>query len=385
MKSVLVFAALLGVALAGVFQIELTKIQSKRMRMIADGTWPAYLKYKEFLRSSGKAVVSQPANDYDDLEYIGNGTLGTPQQPFLIILDTGSSNLWVPDSTCAACSRKHRYDRTKSSTFVDNGQKWNIGYGDGSNAGGVLAQDTYCFGSTGTTQLCIPNTVFGRATHLSGFNNDATDGILGLAFQTIAVDHVVPPLINAISQKLLDAPIFTVWLTEVGPVNGKRGGVFTYGGLDTTNCGPIIAYQPLSAATYWQFKIAGIGAGSYSSNTGADVISDTGTSFIGGPTGIVKEIATAVGAHYNAANQIYTIGCKATPPDVVITIGTNKYNIKAKNYIVDGGNGQCYFGFFPFDSTGFGLSWILGDPFIRSYCNTYDIGQQRIGFALANH
>ncbi len=46
MQGALVFAALLGVALAGVFQIEVNKIQSKRNKMLVDGTWPAYLKYK---------------------------------------------------------------------------------------------------------------------------------------------------------------------------------------------------------------------------------------------------------------------------------------------------------------------------------------------------
>jgi hypothetical protein len=387
MQGALVFAALLGVTLAGVFQIEVNKIQSKRNRMMVDGTWPAYLKYKEFLRNSrgDKAVVSQPANDYDDLEYIGNGTLGTPQQQFLIILDTGSSNLWVPDSTCAACSSKNQYDATKSSTFISDVRTWSIEYGDGSNAGGVLAQDTYCFGSIGSPQLCVPTTFFGRATRLNGFDDDPGDGILGLAFQSLAVDNVVPPLINAINQGLLDQPIFTVWLTKDGPVEGVRGGIFTYGGLDTTNCGSIIAYQPLSSATYWQFRIARVSAGAYTSNAAAEVISDTGTSFIGGPQSVVDGIAGAVGATYDSNNGVYFIDCNAQPADVVFTIGTNQYNIPYKHNIVDAGNGQCYFAFFPFNNFGFGPAWILGDPFIRTYCNTYDIGQQRIGFALAKH
>jgi len=33
--------------------------------------------------------------------------------------------------------------------------------------------------------------------------------------------------------------------------------------------------------------------------------------------------------------------------------------------------------------SGFGLSWILGDPFIRQYCNVFDLGNKRIGFAPA--
>jgi hypothetical protein len=39
-----------------------------------------------------------------------------------------------------------------------------------------------------------------------------------------------------------------------------------------------------------------IGAGTYSSTAASDVISDTGTSFLGGPTAIVSNLARQVGA-----------------------------------------------------------------------------------------
>ena len=74
--------------------------------------------------------------------------------------------------------------------------------------------------------------------------------------------------------------------------------------------------------------------------------------------------------------------CMGSYPDLKITIGGNVYAIKAVNYAIDSGDGQtCYFGVFPFDFGGFGPSWILGDPFIRQFCNIYDIKNQRIGFA----
>jgi len=168
-----------------------------------------------------------------------------------------------------------------------------------------------------------------------------------------------------------------------GSAENVRGGVFTYGGEDPTNCDANVVYQPLTSATYWQFRMAGIASGTYTGTTGWDVISDTGTSFIGGPAAPVRSLAMAVGATYDNFNQIYVMRCNLNPPDVVVTIGTSQYTIKPPNYIVDVGfgNGDCAFAIFPFDSTGFGIQWILGDPFIRPYCNIYDIGQRRIGFA----
>jgi len=352
------------------------------------GLWPTYRKYKEALRVQNKAAVlatsSQPVNDYEDFEYIGNITIGTPGQPFAVILDTGSANLWVPNMGCKTCKGKNMFDQSKSSSYVTNGQAWSIQYGTGA-ASGTLGQDTVSFGAAGTSQLVVPKTVFGQAKKIdSDLQQDVADGILGLAFQSLAVDNVVPPLVNAINQNLLDNPYFTVYLQEKGAVDNVPGGTFTYGGMDTMNCGSLIAWQPLSSATYFQFSMKSIGVGSYTSNKATDVISDTGTSFLGGPQAITDALAKVVQATYDDFYGAYFIDCNATPPPLTIVIGSNTYSLTEKQMIIDAGNGQCYWGAFPFDFGGFGPSWILGDPFIRQYCNTYDLGGKRIGFSPAN-
>jgi len=399
----LVLLALVGLASAVVVKHSLTRIESKRSKLMKSGQWPAYLKYKELIRHaksnskfSNLKSVAQKVNDYEDIEYLGNITIGTPDQTFLVVLDTGSANLWVPDNTCksagktlfklpadaprGACSSKRKFDSSKSSTYVKNGQRWSIEYGTGS-ASGFLGQDTVRFGDAGTDQLIVPKTTFGQATSIASFfADDPVDGILGLAFTSLAVDNVVPPLINANNQGLLDKPLFTVFLEERGSAANVPGGVYTYGGLDTQNCGDVIAYQPLSSATYFQFKMDKIGVGSYSSSKGWDVISDTGTSFMGGPQDVTDAIANAVGATYDDFYGTYFIDCNAKFDGIAITIGGKDYSIDAKQVIVDAGDGTCEFAFFPFDFGGFGPAWILGDPWIRQYCNIYSFEKQ-IGFA----
>ncbi|KAK0408766.1 hypothetical protein QR680_004143 [Steinernema hermaphroditum] len=415
--KVLVLLALMGVVAHALFQVPITRIESRRQRMMREGTWKQYQQFRQGLRLNKLAKVGQVVNDYTDTQYIGNITIGTPDQTFAVVLDTGSANLWIPDTTCgqggggnggcpdycsdptfcqiicdpsccgsqpkvldSACSSKNKFDSSKSSTYVKNGQQWTIQYGTGS-AQGFLGQDTVRFGDKGTTQLSVPKTTFGQATSIAQFfASDPIDGILGLGFQSLAVDGVVPPLINAINQGLLDQPVFTVWMEEKGNVNNMKGGLYTYGGVDTAHCGSQITYVPLSSATYWQFRMDAVTAGSYSSSQGWDVISDTGTSLVGGPQDIVDAIAQAVGAQ--AVEGGYTIPCSGTP-DVVLTIGGQKYAIKSHNYNLQMGQGQCQFGFFGQESMGFGPSWILGDPWIRQFCQVYDIGNQKIGFSNA--
>jgi hypothetical protein len=387
MKTLFVLAAIVAVLSAEVFQVPMKSAGSKRAQLMNKGQWPEYIKKI----SSHAATGSQPFIDYYDDFYLGIISLGTPQQNFTIVLDTGSSNLWVIDVKCKtqACKgypdsgfTKHQFDSSKSSTFKNNGQFFSIQYGSGSCYGN-LGQDTLNMGG-----IKIDNQVFGLAQSIADvFGYQPVDGILGLGWPNLAVDNVVPPMQNALSQ--LDKPLFSVWLDrKVVLSTGGNAGMITYGALDTTNCDTTTNYVALSSLTYWQFPITGFSMGSYNNAKKAQVISDTGTSWLGAPQADINGMIQATNAQYDFVNGVYTVPCSKTGlPDMVFTIGGQKYNIPQVEYVLDLqlGDGNCVVTAFSMDGGGFGPAWILGDTFIRTYCNVYDIGGKQIGFSKAKH
>ncbi|PIO73405.1 eukaryotic aspartyl protease [Teladorsagia circumcincta] len=210
--------------------------------------------------------------------------------------------------------------------------------------------------------------------------NNPIDGILGLGFAKLAVKKVNPPLQQAIDLGIVD-PIFTVFLKHRGfRAEGEYGGTFTYGGVDSVNCGEVIAYEKLSRAAYWQFHIKAFSAGYLTIGKGWEVISDTGTSFLGIPAAIADMAADSFGGRFNRFYEIYEIDCKASVL-FNLTIGDHVYTLEPENLVVHLADEFCVIAMFPMSFAGFGPQWILGDPFIRQFCNIHDIGNKRIGFA----
>ncbi|EGT51351.1 CBN-ASP-1 protein [Caenorhabditis brenneri] len=387
-----VLLALVAACSAAVFKVPTTQSGSLRAKLISEGKYQNFLAAQHAARIEQLNSGSQPFVDYYDDFYLGNITLGTPAQPATIVLDTGSSNLWVIDAACntQACNgypdsgyKKQKFDTTKSSTFTKETRKFSIQYGSGS-CNGYLGTDTVSFGG-----LTIKTQEFGVATHLAEvFGYQPVDGILGLGWPALAVDKVTPPMQNLLPQ--LDAQLFTVWLDRKLTISqGGSGGLITYGAIDTTNCDSQITYVPLTAKTYWQFALDGFAVGTFSETKKDQVISDTGTSWLGAPNTVVSAIVKQTKATFDWSSELYTVDCSTmqTQPDLIFTIGGTKYNVKSVEYILDLqlGGGKCALAVFSMGSGGFGPSWILGDTFIRQYCNIYDIGNAQIGFAQAHH
>lgn len=304
--------------------------------------------------------------------------LGTPPQEFKVILDTGSSNLWVPGSECGsiACYLHTTYNSQASSTYKKNGSEFAIQYGSGS-VKGYISQDILQIGD-----LKVKKQDFGEATEEPGlaFAFGRFDGILGLGYDTIAVNHVTPPFYNMINQGLLDEPVFAFY---IGGSDEESEAVF--GGIDKSHYTGKMVKLPLRRKAYWEVDLDAITFGSETAefeNTG--VILDTGTSLIALPSTLAELINKQIGAKKGFGGA-YTVDCskKSSAPDMTFNLSGYNFTISASDYIIDA-QGSCLSGFIGLDiPEPAGPLIILGDVFLRRYYSVYDLGNNAVGLAKA--
>lgn len=325
-----------------------------------------------------------PLSNYLNAQYFAEISLGTPPQTFKVVMDTGSSNLWVPSTRCSsiACFLHAKYDASASSTYKENGTTFEIHYGTGSLEG-VISQDTMLIGD-----LKIKKQEFAESIKEPGltFAFGKFDGIMGLGYATIAVQHVVPPFYNMLNQGLLDEPLFTFWLGDVNAGEGSPGGEIVFGGIDDAHYSGKITYAPVRRKGYWEVELESVKFGDETlelEDTGAAI--DTGTSLIALPTDIAEIINKEIGATKSWNGQ-YTVDCAKIPslPDLTFTFAGQKYPITASDYILNV-QGSCISSFTGFDIPApIGPLWIIGDVFLRKYFTIYDLGKNAVGFADSN-
>ena len=317
-----------------------------------------------------------PLKDYEDVEYYGLVTVGTPAQTFKVVFDTGSSNLWVPSTECKdlSCTRHTRYNHTKSSTYVANGQSFSIQYGTGA-VKGYLSQDAVSVGG-----LAIKGQVFGEVTKEIGntFLNAQIDGIAGMAFPKIAVDGVTPIFDNLMKQGLVDKNLFSFYMSKVP---GSGASSMMLGGYNQKYYSGPITYVPLSSRDYWSIALGDVAVNGQNQGLcsfGCQAIVDTGTSLIAGTSDLIDPIMNSININSDCSNI-------NSNPNVTFVINNNNYVLTPQDYtlkITSDGTTQCVAGF---QTMNFEQSFlILGDVFISTYYTIFDYDGSRVGFAKAN-
>ncbi|KAI0531675.1 aspartic peptidase domain-containing protein [Xylaria digitata] len=397
MKGALLSAAvLLGSAQAGgVHKMKLQKVPlSEQLETIPietqiRGLGQKYLgarpdSHAEAVFQGGNLHVDKdhplPISNFMNAQYFSEISIGTPPQDFKVILDTGSSNLWVPSQSCGsiACFLHSKYDSSSSSTYQKNGSDFEIRYGSGSLSG-FVSKDDVTIGD-----LKIKGQDFAEATSEPGlaFAFGRFDGILGLGFDRLSVNGIVPPFYQLVNQKLIDEPVFAFYLNSE---SGSDDSEVVFGGVDKDHYTGKITEIPLRRKAYWEVDLDSISFGDESAqleNTG--VILDTGTSLIALPSDLAELLNKEMGAKKGYNGQ-YSIDCAARDslPDVTFKLSGYDFAITPYDYILEV-SGSCISTFMGMDfPEPVGPLAILGDAFLRKWYSIYDLGKGTVGLAKA--
>ncbi|XP_034392900.1 pepsin A-like [Cyclopterus lumpus] len=371
MKLLVVLSALL--AFSECFhKISLIKGKTARQDLQEKGLWEEYRKQypynpaAKFYQTGSEAMTNDA-----DLSYYGVISIGTPPQSFSVVFDTGSSNLWVPSIYCSspACNNHRKFNPSQSSTFKWGSETLSIQYGTGSMTGRLAIDNVEVGGIT------VSNQVFGISrTEAPFMTHMISDGILGLAFQSIASDQVVPVFDNMVKDGLVSQSVFSVYLSR----NSEQGSEVVFGGVDSSHYTGQIRWIPLTSATYWQIKMDSvmINGQTVACAGGCQAIIDTGTSMIVGPTSDIQNINSWIGASTNQYGEA-EVNCQNIQhmPEITFTLNGQAFSVPASAYVSNSYN-SCHSGF-----SGDSNLWILGDVFIREFYVIFNSETKTVGLA----
>ncbi|GFN95372.1 cathepsin d [Plakobranchus ocellatus] len=275
-------------------------------------------------------------------------TIGFPGQEFNVALDTSSSMTWVPSIHAPPEYRRMR--------------------------------------------LKIKNQSFGEALlEPDLFWRTKNDGILGLGFNNIDGDEEPSVFDNMVSQGLVQAPVFSIYLNRYG--SSGPDSVLTLGGTNPYYFEEDFIFADLTVPHRWQFKIDRVqlsSGDSIFSKSGYQAVVDSSSSFVAGPFEETRVINQQLGGksfigHHGLYNYKFDCSEVDNLPDVEFIVNGQKLSLSGRDYTARmklKAEDICAsrilaMGWRKNDEA----DWVLGLNFMRAYCTQFDKGNRRIGFA----
>ncbi|KAI8366188.1 aspartic peptidase domain-containing protein [Blakeslea trispora] len=207
-------------------------------------------------------------------QYLVEINIGTPPQTFAVTLDTGSSDLWVPGSSCPTSDCPNGlFNESQSSTFTSLNKPFGLTYGIGS-VNGTYVTDTVSisdatvtsqqFGLAKTTSNILTNTntittaiahtnhtlqlnSYAASSSSSSSSTTTSNGILGLGYPRLTAASSTgsspynPFVFNLVANGVISDPVFSIYLNNLE----KKGwvGEVVFGGVDTSKFSGNLTYM----------------------------------------------------------------------------------------------------------------------------------------------
>ncbi|KAG2749602.1 acid protease [Suillus brevipes Sb2] len=361
-------------------------VYAKNLR---DATIAKYSSRHAQKRGTGENLM---VNQGLDTSFYGSLAVGTPPYSFDVLLDTGSSDMWIASSTCQSmCAGTGNFDSTKSSTFKNLNKNFSVSYSKG-YAAGTIGQDVVQMAG-----FTIPDQTFAVVTTTAtNFLRNPVTGIFGLAWQSLAASGAMPFWQALARNGLWNEPLMAFQLTRFSNDSKagelEPGGSFTMGYVNESLYTGTIDYQdlPNGQASYWLQQITSMtvqgkpiplpsGSASYAAI-------DTGTTLVAGPAaGIAAIYAQIPGSQPGTGSWegFYKYPCN-TAVVVEISFGGPKWSVSPDDFVFSSTgpvSNECYGAFYTITTSGGTPSWIIGDTFLKNVYSVFRYNPPSVGFA----
>ncbi|GFZ43160.1 hypothetical protein JCM24511_00879 [Saitozyma sp. JCM 24511] len=319
--------------------------------------------------NSSSALITGGLNyeiEANDVGYLATVHLGTPAQDFLILMDSGSGDFWVPSSSCTAaeCGNHLTLGTDSSSTFQASSQSFQVTYGSGAVAG------TLCSDTVSIAGMTLDNHAFGVTTQESTQFSASTvpfDGLMGLSFSSLSQQGVSTPIESLTSGGQVQQAIMGFALGRVA--DGENNGEIVFGQADTSKLDASTT-QTLDVSStngFWQVPLSAITVNNADTSTGRQAILDTGRD----------------ADHRSAGSGMYTIPCTTTAT-VTMTFGNAAFQIDPRDLLFEPTSndltGDCISavsaGTVTDDQT-----WLLGDTFLKNVYFSTNVGASTVSLS----
>lgn len=310
-----------------------------------------------------------PLTNDRDITYLLDLKLGSNKQPITVLLDTGSSDLWVygPSEGNAPGGT---FDPSKSSYNKQLGEPFFISYLDGSYALGEYVTDAFALedGKQLLTDLQFAVVSSGQTS---------SQGILGVADKNQEASSSQYDNLPWALQKSGVTPKASYSLYLGSEESGK--GSIIFGGIDTEKFEGELTKYPVAGSRGLALQVKSAEVAGQTIPFNQQVLLDSGTSLNLWPSEVIDAVGKTLGGQYEQG--FYFVDCEQ-PTDKYVTFdfGNNKINVSYQD-LVWKSQGQCLLGVQPSQQN----IYIFGDVFLRSAYVYYDLSLKEISIAQAKY
>ncbi|WVN90263.1 uncharacterized protein L203_105499 [Cryptococcus depauperatus CBS 7841] len=325
---------------------------------------------RNILTNSSSKLIQGGLNyiiESNDIGYLCEIQIGTPCQTFLMLMDTGSADTWVPSTKCGQqrCGKHTALGDDVSSTFRGINRQFQVTYGSGA-VSGVLAADTMIIAG-----MTLNNHSMGVTLQESvqfSASNVPFDGLMGLALGKLSNQGVPTPIESLQSAGILKNTILGIALGRVN--DGINNGELVFGQADKAkiDASTTQTLRLSSSDGFWQVEMAAVTVDGHDIVTGRQAILDTGTSLMIAPEADAIAFHKQIRGAADIGNGMFSVPCTINQM-VTMTFGKIAFQIDVRDLIFQpltpDLKGECL------SSLSAGtikddVTWLLGDSFLKN-------------------